>query len=1320
MPSFTFLPVADFRNEGWSLVGTAVSKIFEAINNDDDNKYIVAPASKAAAAVTFPVDTTSVPDGAVIVSVTVKARIALGNGSAPAGSAPSVTFSVGAQDDTSRYTTRTVYPTSQSPSTYEIATYSRDALGEAWDVFRLNYLFAKIFSFVGISDLIRIYKLFLEIKYRTRPTVTVTAPTGVVSTSSPVVSWTYSQTDGDPQHHADIRIFTADQVTQIGFYAGLASPVWEGRVDGDIQSLTLPTSLNSNSYWVYVRAASSFFAHSTWVGRQFTVQSPSPGIPGVEDPSGGDPFIDVVHDSETGSASLTMRDTSNMLSAQEADAESLVDISQITATNGTVTRDATTAFPGGSASWKVVATAGGDVNVYTDWQEVMAGQPMTATAQLLAATTGRNYRIRVLFYDNNFNAVAGTLTGANVMGSTGTWVNPEVTGTVAAGATYARMSVDILSALAAEVHNVDRLGIMYGTNAPWSDGGQMSRNLLSSWYSSPGSSAQAGESWTAGPATSVTTDTATGTGASGSVVNKMTYVGATPTIAFRAAGTVFTSATSGTDFTLNKPAGTTTGDLLLAFITSSEDSTVNVPSGWTLVNSSTVNDGARDTALFVLKRKADGTEPASWNGSVSITSGRRTAAVVAYSGAGDILTETKASTGNDTPAFVTTPALNNTDPAAWRVSAFAVSDNASGGTLTANRNAPTATAQIQYVGKATGWGANTQISSFRINKPANLQTGDVMVASVYLAVHDITSITHPSGWTLQYFDDVGGAGENDGAMMVYTRVATASEPSSWTGTFSAQEVFLSHISECLAYRNVNTTTPFITSGGEYYNNAKYLTTPTLNNTNSYAWRLSIFGAGSNHGNASWSGADTVERVDEYAAYTSLFGNNTSAMAFYDSNGPVSTGSTSRTGTYSQNAVVSGVAFLAFLNPATSVPTVGDETVRATAQSGAADPWMTTRVFDSGGVIPTGPQSITGIWSASDMNSMSGWHGIIQPSAAVTSGFASATMASAVDISAVDKDRVTDSDCVTVTAAFLGSTSGTAYLQCNFYRANVLLEQKIEVAGSFNSTYWQKTVVQFEVPEGTTRMTLTVSAADRAVSDIVYWDRTSLSFGTDPTYRSGTSRSTHPVWSRPQIQYADDTGSGYGEFADLPGSKLNPPAYEQLSGDAYYTDHTPIPLTNRIYRARTETLGLQGDVFVSAWGPTSSEYNFVARNWWLKDLRNPENNIQLKVAWESFTVTKSNTAAVFQPIGEDLPVVLTEGYKGDSFAVNLIPVNHDDWFALTAMLESGRTLFLQTDIDHAWWVRPVGDLSQTVLATGNRRANPQRAINISFIEVASEE
>lgn len=1335
MATFDFQPIADWLNQGWALVGSGVAQLFQALNNSDDAKYCICPASKGSGTIRFPVDTSSVPEGAVIVSVTIKARVGLGSGNAPGGVAPSVTFSLSASDNTARFTTRTIYP-GVAAADFEVATYGRDALGLSWDVHRLNHILCRFFSYTSIYDLIRLYRLYCVINYRTRPAVTITAPTGTVETPSPVLSWTYSQADGDPQKSVEYKIFTGSQRNQVGFNPEISTPVYIGHVEGELTSLTLPTSIDPDTYWLYVQAESSFGAKSTWTGRQFQVNGPAPGIPGVPDPNGlisGAGVISVVPDAQLGAAALTMQDTSNILSAQAADAESTIEAGQLAGYLGTVARSTDVAFPGGTASWKVTSTSAATTVALTDWIEVTPGAMITATGQFRAASTTRSCRVRFLFYDEDFTQLSGTFEGDPITDSASTWLGAHCTVQVPTGAVYGRACYDLTSTGNGEVHYLDRLSVSYGESTAWSDGGQASRNLLSDWYSSPDGTAGDGESWLAGSTVTTTTSSTSGTGASGTTRNEMEYVGLAPSIAYRAVGTAFTSGTSGASITLNRPAGVQQGDLMVAFVTAATAvGTLSVPDGWTQADMIRVNDGGPENqTMWVLKRTAGSSEPSTWtDGFLSANYARRSAIVIAYSGAADaseqFLASSQVSNTNNTPMFSTCPAVNNTDPNAWRLMAFSVDDNASGGTLTANKLQPAVAPDISYVGKATSWAWGGQgSSSYQINRPAGVQEGDLMIATVFLAGH--VTFTAPSGWTKLEDHQVVTSAPMATACVMY-RVAGSSEPSSWTGSV-AGSTRESRVVQCSAYRNVDTSNPFIASeiNGASSGNAGY--TSTAVNTDARAWTVVAFGAGKGTTGAFDFSGDSglTERSDNSVTYSAgwpIQAHQTIGNAMFDSGGPVAAGDQKHFVSAGASYVIR-YGWIGILRPLSTPPSpIANETARQVAAIGASNPYMTLRVFDSNGTVPTGNQSISGVWSpgsGSDMNNMAGWQGLILPAAPVTGGYGVASMETPVELSLLDPQVLELCDRkVTVTAAFLGSRTGTPYLAVNFYRANVLLRQDVAQGEGYDTSIWRKSAATFDIPEGTTRMGVEVSASDMEIGDLLYWDRVSLSLGSSQGYRPGTSRGTHPVWSRPSIEYADDAGAGYSEFEALPGSVTRAGSFDPADGYAYFVDHTVIPLTNRKYRARTVVYGLAGDRFVSRLGPESSEFSFEAANWWLKDIAEPANNLQLKVAWEDVQVGTTNTATVFQPLGSSLPVVLSEGYKGDTFSLRLRPVTHDGWALLRSMVLSGRTLFLQSDIDHAWFVRPTGDLQSVVLATQQRRSNPLREITVSFVQVEAQE
>jgi len=1319
MTALNHICTDDFRNEGWTLIGSAVSRLFHCWNNDDDTKYCKNPPHKGRACVRFPVDISTVPDGAVITSVTIKIRCAkVGGGSR------SITVNVLATDDPSRFTSRTIYPTT-TISDYEIATYQRDPLGHPWDIHRLNKILCQVFSYSGISDCIRVYKVFVVINYRVRPTVTVDAPTGTVLTPSPTISWTYAQADGDLQAKAAYKIYTSIQVADSSFNPDTTDPVYQADVTGDTTSVILPTSLNSDDYYAYVRVYSSFLAKSIWVGRAFSVQGPSPGVPSDDNTVSGTPgigVVSVVPDSFRSAVALTLRDSSNLLSVQQADFETMTDGLEYVTTNCAITQD-TSVYYAGVASGKMTASSAATMSVRTTYVRCSALSPLTARAQLRAVATGRTFNIRILFYDIAFTALAGTLTASGT-DSTSTWKEATVTGNSPAGTVWARVELEIVSSANAEVHSVDHVGLMYGANALWSDGGHNSRNILDS-FSATGED-PVGTNWIAGSGSSISRVTPTGTGAHGFQTKRLTYNGITPSLAFRATGANFNSTSAGTDFTLNKPAGITTGDLMLAFVTSSQHGTITPPAGWTTVNTASVDDGSTDTALFVLKRTAGGSEPSTWtDGSLSASSTRRNARVISYSGAADasqqFIAENVLTRAADTPLYLTSAVINNTDANAWRVAAFAFSDDVTGGTMVANVQPPSSVPAISYVGRGTAWSSTSGTTSYTINKPSGVVSGDLMIAALNISDSVIATVTAPSGWTIvQQFTSTDSFAASRTAVL--KRTAGASEPTSWAGTLSATVKPL--ITVVTAYRNCDTAAnQFVAEGTSTSGSGNSITTATVTNTDSRSWRVAVFGASGDY-YASWSSSEISERDDETEEYAiSYYSYRTSSVSISDSNGPVGTGSHSRSATLSRSYYAAG-SWIGLIKSLPSPPAAGaNETERVDETVGSSSPWMSTGIYDSNGVVAAGSTSVTAAFtpgSGTSIGSAASWIGMVKPAVPLTSGLTVGTMPDAIEISAIDTAIMERAGArVTFLSSFIGSTAGTPYLTLYFYRANQLISSQTAQGAPFGTSVWAVSSAAMSIPDGTTRIKGEVSVTDRQIGDFVYFDRIGIMLGDTTVWRNGTGRSTHPVWSRPMLQYADDDGSGYGAWSDLPGQLVNPPAFDPLSGIMTYTDHTVIPLQRRKYRAQTVSYGLQGDRFVSGYGPDSDEVSLTAREWWLKDLTSAwAMTLRVHVPAGPVTVGTTNTSVVFQPLGEDYPVVLTEGYKGDAFELTLV-LNREEHAQLRAKLRENRTLFLQSPVDHAWWVRPVGDLNASIQYTGQRFTNPIRFFKITFVQVKAE-
>lgn len=1320
MTNFNHICNGDFRNEGWGFAGSGVARCFNAWDNDDDTKYCYNPPHKGRACVKFPVDISTVPEGAVITSVTIKVRAKKMD-----SLSRSLTVNVSCLDDTSRFTSRTISLT-QTIADYEVATYQRDPLGHDWDIHRLNKILCQVFSYAASLHCIRVYKVWAQVNYRVRPTVTVDTPTGTVLTPSPTIAWTYAQADGDLQAKAQYRVFTAIQVAESTFSPDTTDPVYQATVTGDTTSVILPTSLNPDSYYAYVRVYSSFLAKSTWVGRAFSVQGPSPGVPQDDNTVSGTPgigVVSVVPDSFRSAVALTLRDSSNLLSVQQADFETTTDGLEYLTTNCAMVQDTSTYYAG-VASGKLTASSAATMSVRTTLVRCAPNTPVTARAQYRSAVTSRVTNTRVLFFDDTYTALAGTITGAST-DSASTWKEGTVTGTSPVGTTWARVECEIVSAANAEVHNIDHVGLMYGANALWSDGGHASRNILDS-FSATGED-PVGTNWVAGTGSSISRVTPTGTGGHGLQTKRLTYDGITPSLAFRATGANFNSTSSGADYTLNKPAGVLTGDLMLAFITSSQHGTITPPAGWTAVNTASIDDGTTDTALFVLKRTAGGSEPSSWtDGTVSPVSTRRNARVVAYSGAADassqFVAENVLTRASDTPTYLTSAVLSNTDANAWRVAAFAINDDVGSGTMVANVQPPSSSPTISYVGKSTAWSTTSNTTTYTINRPSGVVSGDLMIAHVGISDPVVPTVTAPAGWTV-----VQNVTQSDSfapiRYAVLKRTAGGSEPSSWAGTLSVNVKPV--MTQAVAYRGCDTAAnQFVVEDDSLSGSGNSITTATVSNTDSRSWRVSLFAASGDYSTYWNYTSEVTERSDDSAEYWESYSSyRTITMEVTDSNGPVSTGSHSRSSTLNRSyfAAAAWIGMLKAL-PAAAAPGA-NETERVDEVCGASNPFMYTGIYDSNGVVATGATSVTAAFtpgSGTSIQSAASWIGLIKPAVPLVSGLTVATMPDAIEISGIDPAIMTRAgNRVTYLSSFIGSTAGTPYLELEFYRANQLISSQSAQGTSFGTTYWAGSAALMDIPEGTTRIKGKVSVTDRSVGDFVYFDRVGIMLGDTTVWRNGTGRSTHAVYHGPMIQYTDDDGSGYGDWADLPGQSVQPPAFDTTTGIMSYMDNTVVPLRRRKYRAQTVSYGLAGDRFVSGYGPDSDEVTLNAREWWLKDLTTGfEMIIRPHTPSGNITVGTTNTSVVFQPLGEDLPVVLTEGYKGDAFELTLI-LNKDEHAQLRAQLRTNRTLFLQSPVDHAWWVRPVGDLSAEILHTGQRFTNPLRLFKITFVQVKAE-
>lgn len=1342
MATYDLLPVATYANHGW--VPVEASSIWSAWASEDEDSYARNPSHKGSATVSMEQDPAAL-QGKLITSVTVFVTC-----NKVTSATTSLTMNLIPRDDNCRYFSRTIYPRSNI-KTFEMGTFKNDANGKAWTINRLNKILLRLFSYSGVADRVRVYSVKCVVNFKADPTVQLFSPTGTVQTPSPLIEWLYNHVDGDPQTRAEYKIFTQSTTQEAGFNVNDddEEPVFSDVMTGhmaDLNQVTLPFTLPIGDYKIFFRVFSNIGASSDWVNKSFGVQAPAPGAPsddGTIDPFSGESgvgSVTAVSNNYESSVALVMRDTSNLLSVQQADFETTTDVLGYTTTNCTAVRDTSVSYGDSSvASMKLTASSAATMSVESTPVRVAEGTPITVMSQVRADSTARTVNVTARFYDSDHNLLASEVlaSDANVVDS---WTNFSESGTTpkgsvgteegadaTSGAAWSTVKIEIEDPADGEVHYVDHVGLSYGPDARWNDGGHFSRNLLTSHESTADDPADNG--WTFdGNGTAVTVENTSGTGAHGSKAFQMEYTGVSPNISFVATGATFTSTSLGTEYTLNKPAGILDGDLLIAFVSGTSRGGITPPDGWDLVNTASTTSSAStedNQALHVLKRNALEVDPATWVGDIEINTTRRRAFVVAYRGTAPAEDQfVNDGVRVDTTGQLThaTATVNNNISNSWRIAAFSARDDQDG-SWTANEDSPTEAPPIQFVGTGAFWANNSSSykGNYAINRPSGVQSGDLLVAILSIPSSDKT-VTPPTGWTtVRKFFRSGSTALKSMVFVVFKKTAESSDPSSWSSSFTGQTQN-PVTTRCVAYRNAApAANQFIDEGSTGRTSSNSISTTSVSNDNDRSWIISAF-TGNASSSTTWTSTGHTERADSQSS--NFVGPTYTSHAIYDSNGSVPTGSQSWTAN-SSTSWWSAVSWIGVIRPAFDEPPPqgGAETKRSDSTVGGSDPRLTTSVHDSGGVAPTGDNKLFGTYTPSSglsCNSVTSWIGIIRPAGAEAAGSATAKLTDLIDIENVDPRVLAFAhNKVTVGSAFKGSTSGSPILRMQYFRATELLSQDTEQGSSFGTSGFTDSFVTFDLPEGTTHLRPFVGALNREIGDTVQFDRVTVAFGDDHIWREGTGRDEHSLWTIPEIQYREDAGHGYGDWRELPPLPEVDEAYprfDHLSGSLIYVDHTIKPLVRRRYRVRTVSYGLAGDKFASPYGLESNEAQVIAEHWWLKNIDDASMSMILKVRAEPTAIGTTNTAAVFQPLGEDFPIVVTEGYKANSISITVI-VDQLEFSQLNDLLKCNCPLLLQSDIDDAWWVKPVGDLQTETQVTHNRKEHPLRFVNITFTEVA---
>ncbi len=158
------------------------------------------------------------------------------------------------------------------------------------------------YKYCGITE------FYVYVYYNVRPTTVVTGPAegaSVTTTSSPAVTWTYSDPEGDAKTFHRTKIFNATQYGAAGFDPETSAAIVDsGDVSGTGLSFSYATLLENNvTHRAYVKSK-DHLQWSTWDYNQFTINVTPPGTAGSTQP--GAPSLIVTEQSALARVQLVL------------------------------------------------------------------------------------------------------------------------------------------------------------------------------------------------------------------------------------------------------------------------------------------------------------------------------------------------------------------------------------------------------------------------------------------------------------------------------------------------------------------------------------------------------------------------------------------------------------------------------------------------------------------------------------------------------------------------------------------------------------------------------------------------------------------------------------------------------------------------------------------------------------------------------------------------------------------------------------------------------------------------------------------------------
>jgi hypothetical protein len=448
---------------GWTFGGGATT-IYGATSDSADATY--AMSAGTVAKLTF-TDLTTVPVGAQIRSVACRLRVA-GN------SVALYSLTMYRLGSTKRHT----WTAGSKPGTLATVSFqpqANDVGGGPWTVDLVNRISIEI---TATTTAVHFVELYLDVVYNEIPVVSSVGPTGSLTTQTPVVTWSYSDPDGDVQERFQVRVFPTATVSAAGFNASTSVSTRDSgeQFSSDPQwSTGAVNALSPGVYYAYVKAADagSSGRYSAWASASFTVTGDPPAPPTL---------VSATADTSNGRNVITVRSQDSYLTNQQAtgDGASGELIRWTAVTNASTIVIAAAGLAGNSVRFTVVGAGAATVRTTgtgTRGYPVVGGTLIAWGGWVRSGTVAGTAHCDLRAYDSTGVDLGTTGRVSNTVTISGTYQACSGTATLPANAAYLAVEWVIAAGGAGQLIDVDYTEVRPVT-LTGQRGGLDSRNLF--------------------------------------------------------------------------------------------------------------------------------------------------------------------------------------------------------------------------------------------------------------------------------------------------------------------------------------------------------------------------------------------------------------------------------------------------------------------------------------------------------------------------------------------------------------------------------------------------------------------------------------------------------------------------------------------------------------------------------------------------------------------------------------------------------------------------------------------------------------------------